>query len=161
MNTDTPVYDYFLKDHLGNTRLAFTTKPETETTTATLENENEDRKFLGYDDIRMVYSKLVDRTNDVTNADGHAMRLSGGKAEKIGLVRSLQLFPRDKVHMEVHGKYIHPDDVGQWAATVSSIINAIATAGVSGPMVIDGSAYSNGDNIQTIPYLLSSMILAS
>jgi RHS repeat-associated protein len=151
MTGSDPVYDYFMKDHLGNTRVSFTTKEETDTYTATLDNENEDRQFLGYDDIRKVYSKLVDHTKDATNADGYAMRLSGGAAEKIGLAKSLQLLPGDKVHMEVFAKYIDPADGVNWTAAVNSLMTAIAAGGASGTTVVDGSAYNSGDNFLSLP----------
>jgi hypothetical protein len=41
MKNAEPVYDYFLKDHLVNVRLTVTTKEETETATAKLDNINE------------------------------------------------------------------------------------------------------------------------
>jgi hypothetical protein len=110
MKSTEPVYDYFLKDHLGNVRLTFTTKEETETATATLDKDNEGQQFLRVDNVRKVFSRILDKTKDATNDDGYAIRLSGGEAEKIGLAKSVQVLPGDKLHMQVYGKYIDHDD---------------------------------------------------
>jgi hypothetical protein len=46
-----PVYEYVLRDHLGNTRITFTTKHERDTFTATMEDdtrEQEQNTFSNY-----------------------------------------------------------------------------------------------------------------
>jgi hypothetical protein len=50
MTTAVPSYEYFLKDHLGNVRTLFTSAPETDSHTATMEAENteEDQVFIKY-----------------------------------------------------------------------------------------------------------------
>src|SRR5690606_22038311 len=107
MASGTPEYQYHLKDHLGNVRLTFTTAPEVQSTTATLEPENageEYAAFVGYSTARMVQSPLLDHTN--RDSTGYAQRLSGGANERIGLVRSLRVMPGDTIRAEVYAKYI-------------------------------------------------------
>ncbi len=65
--TAAPEYQYFLKDHLGNVRMTFTTKRESDTALATLEDSTADveaSQFLNYDEAVKVYSTLFDHTND-------------------------------------------------------------------------------------------------
>ncbi len=67
LNDVEPEYQYFIKDHLGNIRITFTTKDEVESATATLEDENvadEQGKFIYYDEAIRVYSNLFDHTNN-------------------------------------------------------------------------------------------------
>src|SRR5690606_37401005 len=95
-------YQYHLKDHLGNVRLTFTTKEETESPTATLEQEYENEEqgdFLRYENVRKVQYYLFDRTKGSapTTVAGYAVRLSGGTNEKFGLARSISVMPGDKI----------------------------------------------------------------
>ncbi|HYC84454.1 MAG TPA: RHS repeat-associated core domain-containing protein, partial [Chryseosolibacter sp.] len=143
-------YEYFLRDHLGNTRLAFTTKREQETSTATLDNPEQDQTFLRYDNVRRVRDKLFDHTFDPTDGDGFAVRLTGGEAEKTGLAKSVEIMPGDKVHMEVYGKYVHPNDRANWAGVLTNLIDLIAS-GVNGSVLVDGVKYGSSDNSLPIP----------
>lgn len=92
----TPEYQYNLKDHLGNVRLSFTSKEETEATTATYETANlntEQSQFVRMDNAKRINSSLFDRTNGVnpTTTPGHAQRLNGSANEKYGIAKSLFL----------------------------------------------------------------------
>jgi RHS repeat-associated protein len=149
MTHPEPRYEYFLKDHLGNVRVAFTTAKEKQTFVASLDDETEDRKFLRYDNVRKVRDKLFDHTKDATNGDGHAVRLSGGQFEQIGLAKSLQVLPGDKVHAEVYAKYVHPDDAQSWDNVVTTLMNVLLTNTAS-PGVIDGASY--GTNANNLPF---------
>src|SRR5690606_8103499 len=114
--SDTPVestfeYQYHLKDHLGNVRLTFTTNDEVEEATATLETEamdEEQSKFLRYENARRVNSHLFDHTNGSApnTTPGYALRLNGSENEKFGLARSLSVMPGDKINIEVYAKYV-------------------------------------------------------
>jgi RHS repeat-associated protein len=69
LTTSDPEYQYNLKDHLGNVRLTFTTKQETDESLATLEpdNVNEERaKYLYYDEAVRINSRLFDHTDEET-----------------------------------------------------------------------------------------------
>jgi RHS repeat-associated protein len=148
LTSQQPEYQYHLKDHLGNVRLTFTSKPEADDSKATMEvaNANIERsKFLKYDDARFVYSSLFDRTNGTRPSTtlGYSVRLSGTANEKIGLSRSLSVMPGDEIDMEAFGKYFDPNaahtDQTAWNDLVALIGNvAAATAGV----VVDGAGYT-------------------
>ncbi len=139
MTGTNPEYQYHMKDHLGNVRMTFTTRRETEANTGTLETVNaasEQSKFLRYDNAKRVYSTLLDHTNGA--AIGYAERLNGSANEKYGLARSISVMPGDTVNMEVYAKYIDPT-TSNWTAALATLMSQISsgTAGV----VVDGAAY--------------------
>jgi RHS repeat-associated protein len=154
LETTTSEYQYNLKDHLGNVRLTFTTKAETDCGLATLESANaatERSKFVRYDNARIVNHYLFDRTNGVapTTTAGGAQRLAGGTNEKYGLARSLSVMPGDVISMEVYAKYIDSNSTNRTAA-LNTLISQIATATAPGGMVIDGGGY--GASTSSFPF---------
>jgi RHS repeat-associated protein len=148
LETTAPEYQYHLKDHLGNTRLTFTSKDESESDVATLETANattEQSKFLRYTNAKRINSTLFDRTNGA--ATGHAQRLNGGTNEKYGLAKSIAVKRGDKIKVEVYAKYVDPNSTN-WTGVLPTLMSQIAssTAGV----VIDGAGY--GTSTSTFPF---------
>jgi RHS repeat-associated protein len=144
----TPEYQYVLKDHLGNTRITATTKPDVTTETATLETANlatEQGQFLRIDNARRVQAILFDRTNGAAN--GYAQRLNGSTNEKYGIAKSLQVNAGDTIRAEVYAKYVDPNS-SNWTGALNTLIGQIAanTAGV----VVDGANYTTSTS--TFPY---------
>jgi RHS repeat-associated protein len=144
----TPEYQYVLKDHLGNTRITATTKPDVTTETATLETPNlaiEQSQFLRIDNARRVQAILFDRTNGAAN--GYAQRLNGSTNEKYGIAKSLQVNAGDTIRAEVYAKYVDPNS-SNWTGALNTLIGQIAanTAGV----VVDGANYTTSTS--TFPY---------
>jgi RHS repeat-associated protein len=152
LETTTPEYQYNLKDHLGNVRLTFTTKQETDAATATLEAANtaaEKSKFLRYDNARRVSYYLFDRTNGSapSTTPGTAQRLRGkaevsnvGDNEKYGLARSLSVMPGDVINMEVYGKYIDSNTANLTTA-LNTFISQIAAGTAPVGTVINEASY--------------------
>lgn len=143
-------YQYHLKDHLGNVRLTFTTKQETETVTATLEDAsaNEERAaFLKYDDIRKVNLPLFDHTN--TGATHYAQRLSGIPKETYGLTRSIAVMPGDQVKAEVFAKYLDTNPAN-WTAALTDLVAVIASDAIVHGSIDNGSGYNSANT--TIPF---------
>jgi RHS repeat-associated protein len=141
-----PEYQYNLKDHLGNVRLTFTTKQDIDSSTATLEDENADEeegKFLRYDNARIVNHFLFDHTkgSKPTQVDGGAQRLSGQANEIYGLAKSLSVMPGDVINMEVYAKYIDPNESNRTAA-LNTLIMQIAAGTAPGTTVVDGGNYA-------------------
>jgi RHS repeat-associated protein len=136
-----PEYQYHLKDHLGNVRVTFTSKDETDVANGTLEPANavaEQSKYLRYANAKMVNSSIFDRTNGA--ALGYAQRLNGSANEKYGLARSLSVMPGDVISAEVYAKYVDPNS-GNWTGALATLVSQVAsgTAGV----VVDGATYSS------------------
>jgi RHS repeat-associated protein len=141
-------YQYHLKDHLGNVRVTFTTKDETETAKATLEAANattESGQFLRYANARRVLSSLFDRTNGTAPSvvTGYAERLNGSANEKYGLARSLSVMPGDVVSAEVYAKYIDPAAAPANGTELANLLGYLAgTLATPAGTIIDGTGYA-------------------
>ena len=69
LETIAPEYQYSLKDHLGNVRVTFTTKQETDQSLATLEVAKvaaEQAQFIYYDEAVKINAKIFDHTDQLT-----------------------------------------------------------------------------------------------
>lgn len=150
-----PEYQYNLKDQLGNVRLTFTSKEETDEATATMETSNataEQSQFLNYNEVRKINSPLFDHTNEGTTFN--SVRLMGGNTTEVyGLAKSLSVMPGDVLNLEVYAKYLDPDP-NNWSSALMNAIAAIAgTANPSGTFV-DGGATGNTDGPFPYPNVL-------
>ncbi|GHN02378.1 hypothetical protein WSM22_38670 [Cytophagales bacterium WSM2-2] len=150
-NTNTPEYQYHLKDHLGNVRVTFTTKNDVDQAQATFEpaNQNaEQSKFLRMDDARIINSALFDHTHNGTTA--YSERLSGSANEKNGIARSISVMPGDTIKMEVFAKYV---DAGNGSNTVAlnQLLAQIIAGTASAGTVIDGANYAT-NGITPFPF---------
>ncbi|MCU0420066.1 MAG: DUF6443 domain-containing protein, partial [Cyclobacteriaceae bacterium] len=144
LEATAPEYQYHLKDHLGNTRLTFTSKEETESATATLETaaaNTEQSNFLRYTNARRVNSILFDRTNGA--ATGHAQRLNGSTNERYGIARSISVMPGDVIDAEVYVKYVDLTAVDNTTAAGQALLGLLnqINQGVAG-VVADGTQYA-------------------
>ncbi len=175
LNDVEPEYQYFIKDHLGNIRITFTTKDEVDSATATLEDENvanEQGKFIYYDEAIRVYSNLFDHTHNsaslpsgppwgdpdapVQDTPGYSTLLRGGEHERYGLAKSLSVMPGDVINMEVYAKYPDPDDE-LWSDELRDLITSIAPGGnaPAGTIIDGGAAGSIGGAIFPFAGLIS------
>jgi RHS repeat-associated protein len=141
-------YQYFLKDHLGNVRVTFTSQPETEMMMATLETSNatqERPKFLHYDEVPKVNTRLFDHTNDSTTH--YSMGLSGVRGIQAGLAKTIAVMPNDTVRIEVFGKYIDGDK-NNWSVALKNVLLASSLGiGTQGPVDAAATASSGTDAI--------------
>ncbi len=145
--TTAPEYQYHLKDHLGNVRLTFTTKQDTEINTATMETAKvptEQGQFLNYSEAIKINATIFDRTHrtpdGVANTTFYSTRLTGGTTNAVnGLAKSLSVMPGDKVDVEVFAKYLDPNS-NNWSAALANFMTSIA-AGGGAPVgtIIDGN----------------------
>jgi RHS repeat-associated protein len=125
-------YQYHLKDHLGNARLTFTSKPETDEYLATMEGEHalaEESEFLDFRNTRVPVAEPLDHTHLTEEAVGtspEVVRLNGGRRVYEGPRKSLYLLPGDKVTMRVHVKYL---DMTQSELNADVLIAALLGAG--------------------------------
>jgi RHS repeat-associated protein len=140
-----PEYQYYLKDHLGNIRLTYTTRNEYDNSLATLETAEVDREqseFLRYDMIRKIKSVLFDHTNDPN--DGYALRLNGSADERQGLAKTISVMPGDEITARIYAKYIDPDN-----SNPGAFLTAFAAQMASPPtgMVVDGPSHVGSGNV--------------
>ncbi len=133
-------YQYHLKDHLGNARVTFTAKMETDAATGTYEPTNataEQSKFVRYEYAKRINSTLFDRTNGA--ATGYSQRLNGSANEKYGLARSISVMPGDVINAEVYAKYVDPV-TSNWNTVLTTLMSNIASSAAG--VVIDGANYT-------------------
>lgn len=104
LTTVTPEYQYHLKDHLGNVRVTFTSKEETDIYTATLENNTQATEQATFRNYSRVTADIYDHTDAGTTYD-KAQLLNGGNNSQVGLTKSLAVMPGDTVSAEVYAKY--------------------------------------------------------
>lgn len=138
-------YQYYLKDHLGNVRLVFTTKNETDEATATFEAKEADTErgaFLYYDEAVKINSTLFDHTRN--GSASYSERLNGTEGEQSGIARSLNVMPGDTIRAEVFAKYLDPEK-DQWTESLTNLI-AMIYSGVASPGTVlgEGNAGASG-----------------
>ena len=115
-------YQYYLKDHLGNVRTTFTTRPKTEAygtgfETATVPNGY----FDNYEDQH--------RDNYLANTGTYSSRLSYDDNLVIGLAKSLKVYPGDTVRATAHARVLDTstEDASDLVAQLASgFTNAFA-----------------------------------
>lgn len=141
LDTKAPEYQYFMKDHLGNVRLTFTTVDEIDNGTATMETSNanaERGKFLYYDEAVIVDHTLFDHTN--VGPTFYSTRLTGANTNAVyGLAKSLSVMPGDVINVEVYAKYLETNS-GNRTAALNAFIAAINGASPPPGSIIDGGA---------------------
>ena len=127
----TSEYQYYLKDHLGNTRITFTTKDETDTYLATMETEYasyEEGTFSNVADTRKL-DQLYNHTpadGTVASPDNSAM-LNSTLSKWIGPAKSLRVAPGDTVSLEVYAQFASYSGDGSKVLS-NTLLGAIAGA---------------------------------
>jgi RHS repeat-associated protein len=99
-----PVYEYVLRDLLGNTRVTFTTRHTSETFTANLENYRKNLEESIFNNYSSIANNLFDHTDAGTIYD-RAQILNGGYNGQVGLAKSFSVVPGDTIRATVYAKY--------------------------------------------------------
>jgi RHS repeat-associated protein len=138
--TQAPEYQYHLRDHLGNTRVTFTSVDHSETATATMETSAESlekSRFLYYDEAVKINHHIWDHTDE--GSTYYATRLNGSDDERYGLAKSLAVMPGDVIDMKVYAKYLDTNS-NNWETVINALINSIADGTAEAGTFIDGGA---------------------
>jgi RHS repeat-associated protein len=128
-------YQYHLKDHLGNTRLTFTTKPKTHEFTLNYEEDpsnpddfdstlpEEEWTFKNMDNI--ILADLHDHT-DTGNLYDKSQKLTGADGAIVGSILTIPVGKGDRINATVSAKYLTATGTLNGAATVAgSLIGAL------------------------------------
>ncbi len=138
------VYDYYLKDHLGNSRVTFSADKPSTTYRATMENElatSEETYFLNINSALRVSSTAANITDDNPGegiVGNEVVRLNGlYPDQRLGPGKMLEVTAKDVVDMEVYA--YHSGTPGNNTAVTASLLagfignafggNAAGTAG--------------------------------
>ena len=124
------VYDYYIKDHLGNTRMTLTEETGSTLYFASMETEYdsfEESIFLNLDNTRVV-STAGNYTIDVAITANEAARLNGSDANRrVGPGKMLAVSPGDDLDLEVMAYYSGTIS-GNNAQSEATLTTAVAAA---------------------------------
>ncbi|MEM7107103.1 MAG: HNH/endonuclease VII fold putative polymorphic toxin [Bacteroidota bacterium] len=123
-------YHYYLKDHLGNTRVTFTTNPKEIDFTLNYESNPAVPDDLGLfenvDNTTIISNDLFDHTDEAGNTYTNTQLLTGGLNSQVGSVIAIPVGMGDTLHAEVFAKYKDNNGNGNnsGAAIAGLLINA-------------------------------------
>ena len=101
-------YQYFLKDHLNNTRVTARAKDPVEYKASfePVYRSPEEQVFPGLGGLVLIPSDIYDHSK--INSPGYSERLSGATGEIVGLTKTLAVGTGDRVKIIVYAKYLSP-----------------------------------------------------
>ncbi len=120
-------YEYYLKDHLGNTRVVFTTDPKTINFTLNYESDpnNPDDEGL-FDNLDNIIAANIHDHTDAGSTYDQSQLLNGATGGVVGSVLTIPVGQGDKIDASVYAKYLAPTGTSNPTAAVGSLImNAI------------------------------------
>ncbi|PUZ19329.1 RHS repeat-associated core domain-containing protein [Chitinophaga costaii] len=140
------VFDYFLKDHLGNIREVLTTKSDTAIYAATLETGNsavENALFSNIDNTRTALPTGYP-ADGTTNPNTYAAKLNAQSGQKTGPSIVLRVMAGDVITIGIKAYYTNTGANTRYASTadmITSLLQAFATGGqADGAHVPTGSS---------------------
>jgi RHS repeat-associated protein len=142
LETQAPEYQYFLKDHLGNVRVTFTSNPQKQTYSAGFETANqttEAKTFSHYPSGGQINTQAVNARSG-TNSE----LLNGGYNGQVGVAKSIAVMPGDTVQIQAYAKYGAPSGTpGSYNSFVTSLLSAF---NLSAPIAGETGTASYGVN---------------
>ncbi|MEP1032204.1 DUF6443 domain-containing protein [Ekhidna sp.] len=114
---DDPNYQYYLKDHLGNTRLTFSTTPEIYEMKETFENENG------------LFIDLHRQTNEAANTTPGGNQVGLLESMQTGALGLVSVNKGDKVSLSVNANYLTEPDGNSLARTAYDALFGTFDAG--------------------------------
>jgi|GEM_PF-981452 len=153
------VYDYYLKDHLGNTRITFTTENEQVIYLATMETDvagqldygaYEESLFLNMPATRVNSPAIANHTAEAGITNNETARLRGNDLlRQTGPAKLMQVSRGDVVNLEAYayytGNYTDNGSINS-GAFISSIISAVTGAAPAGAETSAISGAINGNS---------------
>ncbi|UII27588.1 DUF6443 domain-containing protein [Fulvivirga maritima] len=139
-------YQYDLTDHLGNTRVSFTTKPKTVQFSLNYEELGEDDMDL-FENVETEDNDLYDHTDVKGETYTKTQMLDGTEGKQVGSVIAIPVAAGDAINAKVYAKYegevsvVTP--VGATTAIASTLIG-ILTGGAT--TVVDGGVSTITNN---------------
>lgn len=159
------VYDYYLKDHLGNTRLTFTTENEVVTYLATMETDvvdpplvseqldykvYEENLFLNLPNTRFMDTGAVpaNSSNEDHITNDESVRLRGtDPLRQIGPGKLLEVMPGDVIDMEAY--YYHQGSYSDDGAVVSGTFLSTLLSLMNGDPRVAGESVAVSGAVNT------------
>jgi RHS repeat-associated protein len=133
-------YQYHIKDHLGNIRVTFTTKPQVTTTYSTNFEGATAADFQNYSNTTF---DLVDHTDPAGTTSQKVQLLNGGANGRVGLAKSIPVMIGDEITASAYVKYMN---LGTSPNTNPLLTNLASVFGVSSSSTGDQLNLYNGLN---------------
>ncbi|PSK86883.1 RHS repeat protein, partial [Taibaiella chishuiensis] len=150
------VYDYFVKDHLGNVRSTVTAEPINRDYLARHEMATAGAEQLVFDNIPNVRESKPGSTNP---GDGMAARLEGGNPNtQVGTAIMLKVMPGDKFEISADS-YYEGENQTQEESGAGPVISSLMNALMGGGTYAGTPVSELPDNLKTISGLLSNPVL--
>src|SRR5690606_9236404 len=99
------VYQYHLKDHLGNVRVTFTTADREELTDLYMATMEPEFAVLEESTFNNLETRQVDQLHNKTEGGKASARLNAAEGKAVGPSMSLKVMPGDTVKMKVFAQY--------------------------------------------------------
>ncbi|HYG39743.1 MAG TPA: RHS repeat-associated core domain-containing protein [Cytophagales bacterium] len=116
-------YKYFLKDHLGNTRLVINSAaPNRYEYLATMESENATQEEKEFKNI--IETRQLDAAYNHTSGGNESARLNAALGRVVGPAITLNVSPGDTVKMEVFAKYSNTGS--NYTSVIDNVASAVA-----------------------------------
>lgn len=152
------VYDYFIKDHLGNVRSTITANPITASYLARHEIATANLEQLVFDNIPTVRDAKPGSTDPDDGMAAHLIASDAGK--RIGTAIMLKVMPGDKFSISANtyhdGDYLDKEETGS-GPVIESLMNALMGGGTYAGVPVSELP----DNIKTIQTIFARPDLAS
>lgn len=160
------VFDYFLKDHLGDVREVLTTKSDTAVYAATMETGNsavENALFSNIDNTRTALPTGYPADN-TTNPNAYTAKLNAQSGQKTGPSLVLRVMAGDVITIGTKAYYTNTGTTTRYATAadmITSLLQAFASGGqadgahvatgASSPMTVTTMTSSVFDQIKQTP----------
>ncbi len=136
------VYEYDLKDHLGNNRVTVSSKPVLLDFELFFEEYSANPDVVFFENVHpVITNNLMDHT-DAGNLYTHSLMLDGAEGRRVGAIISLPVAKGDVISADVFAKYINP------TSTTRGVVTSLATTLINGYLGTTG--ISNEFMSQTI-----------
>lgn len=117
-------YQYHMKDHLGNIRVSFTTRPQAaKSFTAHMENTEHGSGAQDFGSFNSFVNNPMDHT-DAGTVYERIHELNGGYNGRVGMTKSFVVMPGDQINASVYARY--SDLTG--SSNPNTLIASLATA---------------------------------
>ncbi len=149
------VYDYFIKDHLGNVRMVLTTQKDTAQYMATMETAyrtKEDALFANVSSTAYPVSSISGYPTDNTTSPNNYVAVVNGSGNKTGPGLILKVMSGDQVDIGVKSFWKSGSVSSSTASPLADILTSLAT-GITGVAAGQKGTLAQLSDISTSPLL--------
>ena len=155
-------YDYRIADHLGNTRVMFTTNPKEVDFTLNYESStaNPDDEAVFSDVGNIIEANVHDHT-DAGSVYQRSQRLVGTADAAIGSVLTIPVGPGDRISASVYAKYLAPTANNNPGVAIGTLLAAAINGGTGGTTYEGAINSSYGPSGSIITNLFNDQVNAT